>query len=912
MENIRRNCTAEQAEQKVNVENEKTVVVKKAARRKYRTTPIWQYDTGHVLAFEGFELPEYFEVHFARDAYEEAVTQIGHDDQVDLPDMYAQTAGVIRAWMWIADQEAETGLTKFEIEIPVFRRAQPSDVEPTPVEQGVIDQAIAALNAGVTRSETAADAAEDAQAAAEAAQAAAQAAADLATEEAAAAAGSERAAAGSATAAAASAEGAAGSATAAAGSAAAAAASAADLETAVTQAQAAATTATGKAQEANYAAQAASSSAGTASTAAARAAGKADEAEQSATGAAGSATAAGQSATAAAESATAAAGSATTAGNAATAAAGSAAEAAATKDAIDDEATGLQSQIDDLDDSVSSLLSALNQKQDKPQTPGTAGQVLGLDSNLDPAWVDQEEVDVSELAPVIKSTASGEIASFSDGADGRNIDSLVVNIEPVQDLHGYDSQWPAGSGKNKLPNAIPKTETINGVTFKLDEYGVFTISGTASGTSECWFPVGFSFAIPSGDPSPKIVFCNSVANSSVSLFFYNGSTLVEQWALSQKNRVTEYSAMQGKTCDRYMIRIGSATPVNFTFSPMIVENSVTDYTFKPYSNICPISGWIGANVQAAGKNLFNGNRISGYISDDGTEGIDNNSFHSDYIPVAQGEQYTYSCLASITSTFNRRVQGYDANKQWKVMIDKNATNGAGNKTCAFTVPDGVAYIRIQFYGNDSATTKDDNIQIEPGSTASPYTPYTGTTIPISWQTEAGTVYGGTLDVISGVLTVDRAKVKFGAFDFTQISTPADHVFRAPYGTVIPDIVSHSNVVGTYGDICDSYKYKEWSQISSSDNGCFSISPFGVNKIVVIDHRFSTATDFQNAVADVELCYKLAEPVQYQLSPNQVATLLGQNNIFADCGSIASVNYSADTKLYIDGKITAAVAAALNA
>lgn len=38
---------------------------------------------------------------------------------------------------------------------------------------------------------------------------------------------------------------------------------------------------------------------------------------------------------------------------------------------------------------VSDLKSAISQKQDAPSSTGTAGQVLGLDSNLDPVWVNQ-------------------------------------------------------------------------------------------------------------------------------------------------------------------------------------------------------------------------------------------------------------------------------------------------------------------------------------------------------------------------------------------------------------------------------------------------------------------------------------------------------------------------------------------
>ena len=56
---------------------------------------------------------------------------------------------------------------------------------------------------------------------------------------------------------------------------------------------------------------------------------------------------------------------------------------------------------------LSDQKNAIDQKQDAPSTSGTAGQVLGLDSNLDPVWVNQSGGgDVSNCAPIIINTAS--------------------------------------------------------------------------------------------------------------------------------------------------------------------------------------------------------------------------------------------------------------------------------------------------------------------------------------------------------------------------------------------------------------------------------------------------------------------------------------------------------------------------
>ena len=154
-----------------------------------------------------------------------------------------------------------------------------------------------------------------------------------------------------------------------------------------------------------------------------------------------------------------------------------------------------------------------------------------------------------------------------------------------------------------------------------------------------------------------------------------------------------------------------------------------------------------------------------------------------------------------------------------------------------------------------------NLQIESGSSASPYAPYSNicpisgwtranvyhsgadtsdaTTYSITFPSAAGMVYGGTLDVTNGVLTVDRA----------QIASYA--------GETLPST---------------------WI----SDRDVYSAG----------------ATPTTGA----QVVYELATPVTYQLTPQEVSTLLGQNNIWADAGD-TSVTYKADTKLYIDKKFT---------
>lgn len=125
-------------------------------------TPLWQFDYGQQLQILGIELPDVFEAHFSNDPTGESKTQIGEQGIVNIPDEYLLTSGYLYVWVYL-HSSATDGETRYQIKIKVRERATPTDTEPTPQQQDVITEAIAALNEGVSRSETAANLAEQAK-----------------------------------------------------------------------------------------------------------------------------------------------------------------------------------------------------------------------------------------------------------------------------------------------------------------------------------------------------------------------------------------------------------------------------------------------------------------------------------------------------------------------------------------------------------------------------------------------------------------------------------------------------------------------------------------------------------------------------------------------------------------------------
>lgn len=125
------------------------------AQRESTTRALHQYDYGQRLIFADLQLPQAYEVHFGNDPYDgETVTQIGDSTGVVIPDACLLTAGYVYAWVFLHTGE-DDGETRYLAKIPVTARSEPTNLEPTPVQQDAITEAIAALNTAVEQ--TAAD-----------------------------------------------------------------------------------------------------------------------------------------------------------------------------------------------------------------------------------------------------------------------------------------------------------------------------------------------------------------------------------------------------------------------------------------------------------------------------------------------------------------------------------------------------------------------------------------------------------------------------------------------------------------------------------------------------------------------------------------------------------------------------------
>lgn len=118
-----------------------------------KTATVYQYNQGMILRIIGPALPTAYEVDFANSITGQSITQIGGAEGVSIPDQFFVPGSMIHAWVVLVGEDYV--VTRYHIMIPISPRAVRTSEEPTPSQQGAIDQAIAALNQAVEDAETA-------------------------------------------------------------------------------------------------------------------------------------------------------------------------------------------------------------------------------------------------------------------------------------------------------------------------------------------------------------------------------------------------------------------------------------------------------------------------------------------------------------------------------------------------------------------------------------------------------------------------------------------------------------------------------------------------------------------------------------------------------------------------------------
>ncbi len=335
-------------------------------------------------------------------------------------------------------------------------------------------------------------------------------------------------------------------------------------------------------------------------------------------------------------------------------------------------------------------------------------------------------------------------------------------------------------------------------------------------------------------------------------------------------------------------------------------------------NIRPISGWTGATITRTGKNLLEtvsqSNTIAEITATVNTDGsITINGVANANAVVFWNLSKSSSSSGNINDDTKYFSNGtyhktpYDG--RWAIQIrgsnsnpmtGNNASLIASYNSDSFVIDDTYAYNCAQLWVKKGSSF--DNETIYPWICKSDEV----AEYPITFPTEAGTVYGGALDVTAGVLTVTHGKLEVQDLPaltgtvWRKSSQPgilnAYYIGSANMNSITPRdssfLCSHFEQKDTYVGIVNGLNHTNTGVLYvMCDEALCGDTVAGFTQWLA---------DQKTAGTPVELWYELVTPVTYQLDATAISTLLGQNTISADTGPVA-LRYRADTKLYIDGK-----------
>lgn len=296
-------------------------------------------------------------------------------------------------------------------------------------------------------------------------------------------------------------------------------------------------------------------------------------------------------------------------------------------------------------------------------------------------------------------------------------------------------------------------------------------------------------------------------------------------------------------------------------------------------NIRPISGWSTVNVVRTGKNLFDKADAITLYCDGSIKLVDNATFKSVCIPLKDGVTYSYSqsvlgqyARFALVNSITANAPLYNPVTKVSGMVSRDGATPPISFT--FTNTD-FKYLVCTIYRSTTDADYDaiaDTCQLELGSTASSYEEYQGNTYPISL---GQTVYGGVLDVVSGELLDDwYLKTYTGNENFSNYATVLVDSTTSPVGYA----QSADYIICSHGTYANAIRFSN----SAKNSLQFPKTFFGVSD----DTEFKALlTGWYNNGTPLQVCYRLATGQTTQLTPTDISTLTGVNNIWADSGDI---------------------------
>lgn len=334
-------------------------------------------------------------------------------------------------------------------------------------------------------------------------------------------------------------------------------------------------------------------------------------------------------------------------------------------------------------------------------------------------------------------------------------------------------------------------------------------------------------------------------------------------------------------------------------------------------NVRPITGHDVVSLFRTGKNMLG---FSDYLSNSSsfTETCENGVFYrtvtaahaTSYLTSGSGMQYLETPhIPAGTYTFTlTHLSGVSLISPYlEVTLPDGSTVQLPNGKATTIAQDGmITGVRMTSKNFSTGDEFSYTLQLESGA-GTEYEGYDGVILSADLPE---TVYGGALDWLTGVLTVTHRKLVIDG-ETVAMGKVTMHVNNVYYATLMLD-KAHNGVISTNKqDGIISSHYVENPLVAAGN--CYITGADGDVLVIAPHNQTLTTPELLNAYFQtnpVTFVYKLAEPYDVQLTPQQLELLKGCNTVWSSTGA-TEVSYIADTKSYIDNAIAAIAASIIN-
>jgi len=492
---------------------------------------------------------------------------------------------------------------------------------------------------------------------------------------------------------------------------------------------------------------------------------------------------------------------------------------------------------------------------------------------------------------------SGDIVTFEDG-EHKYLTSLITTLDPIQDLHGYDHPWVGGAGANKWDEEweVGGIDTTTGQN----------ITSNNILRSKNFIPV-------TGGETYRVVIGGSTSLWIAVLTYDEGKNFIAN--AGGKVGGSTFTVDSSVAYIRFYVTSNYGTTYK---NDIAINYPSTVTTYSPYENICPISGWDSAEASVVEKNLWGGEKLADDILS--------------IVPNSTKDTTAHTVTFISSDVSNKMIvdKVFKANTQYTFIFKEVDGSNAINFVIVYTdgsyhyFPRGGSGIITSTAGKTvkslrgvwaSGTTildYDRSGIFEGVVTEDQYEPYQGTTHTATFEE---TVYGGTVDLVSGVLTIDRVYKVLDGSDDEGWSVGASGTHYRGYTYALSDIKPHSSNTQPTSAICDKIETGTWN---SAFGGTLVLGQTGKAIGFGLDSLGITKTadlDAWLANNPITIVYPLAEPRTIQLDPQTITTLVGQNNVWSDAGEVTVSGFTIvdkDIQIYLDNALTDAIAQSVEA